>query len=351
MKSPLSRQASPAYSLGRPSPFLSPTPAPAPSLPHSSLQSPILPSPRHRTSAISQEQHSSPPQRRAISSDSSDHEVELVSARKSSPALSACSASPPAMLQDTGRSLRNRTAAQLNPYSIEQAKYTRTLLRNGWQGAVVAGPRRGEETAEELHRKKVAAALAPKDDLDGWLEYEEGQPVARGRAPSLPPAELSDDSVDGEDLLEREARRRDKMARQVEAAFQGGKRGNDDRGEFFLIHLSRSSLTRRAQLLRETSPALIAHHGRSSPEGFQPRPSGVARTSRRIEPAPQRATATRDSRASPLAALRAPRANHRHPPQAHIMTTSLLASARLPLHPKRSIHARSLIAAIWMLGS
>ncbi|SDA02322.1 BZ3501_MvSof-1269-A2-R1_Chr12-3g03542 [Microbotryum saponariae] len=57
--------------------------------------------------------------------------------------------------EPAGRALRQRTLAQLNPYSIEQARYTRTLLKNGWQGAVVAGVRKGDEmTKEEMMRKK-----------------------------------------------------------------------------------------------------------------------------------------------------------------------------------------------------
>lgn len=109
-----------------------------------------------------------------------------------------------------GRSLRNRTAAQLNPYSIEQARYARTLLRNGWQGAVVAGPRAIELSAEEMRRKKLESDRAPKDNLGGWLEFEQAperrlSPIRSLRTTS---SSSSPSSEDGQALLARQALKR-----------------------------------------------------------------------------------------------------------------------------------------------
>lgn len=90
----------------------------------------------------------------------------------------------------------------------------------------MAGPRKGEEeSAEALRRRKEAAGLVEKDDLGGWLEFEEGRVrvgMGEGRATSEgAPSEEEEGSVDGEDLLEREARRRDRMGREVDAALGG----------------------------------------------------------------------------------------------------------------------------------
>lgn len=113
-----------------------------------------------------------------------------------------------------GRSLRQRTAAQLKPYSIENAKYTRTMLKNGWQGAVVAGPRVIEESAAELARKKALADQMPKDDLGGWLEFE-GEVLVRRHGKSVDRSggieSDGEDSEDGLDILEREARRKEAL--------------------------------------------------------------------------------------------------------------------------------------------
>lgn len=172
----------------------------------------------------------------AIDSDSSSSDVVILP--KPQPFLSAAapsSASSIAVLEaehellyvdNAGRSLRNRTAAQLKPYSIENAKYTRTLLKNGWQGAVVAGPRVFEETALERQKKKEEMERAPKDDLGGWLEYEGGQRVAM-RSDGIAMEYSDEDSVDGEELLEREARRKAATEKDVGRAF-GTKRKSRD---------------------------------------------------------------------------------------------------------------------------
>ncbi|GAA5872737.1 hypothetical protein JCM1840_004505 [Sporobolomyces johnsonii] len=135
--------------------------------------------------------------------------------------------SPPPPAPDpppAGRSFRTRTAAQLKPYSTEQFRYTKSLLRNGWEGAVVAGPRRVEESAEELRRKKLQQEQKGKDDLGGWLVLGEGQESRAGDSGGDGMSgveEEEEDSADGLSLLEREARRKERMTREVDAALQG----------------------------------------------------------------------------------------------------------------------------------
>lgn len=127
-----------------------------------------------------------------------------------------------------GRALRTRTVAQLKPYSVEQLKYTKTLLKNGWEGAVVRTKRPVEETAEELQRKKEELARRPKDSLGGWLvsdeENETGESLPRLQGGSLGSADPSSglqSDEDGMTLLEREARRKERMERAVAAAMGG----------------------------------------------------------------------------------------------------------------------------------
>lgn len=142
--------------------------------------------------------------------------------------------SPPA-----GRSFRTRTAAQLKPFSTEQFKYTKTLLKNGWAGAVVAGPKAVELSAEEIRRKKLEQAGRKKDDLGGWLVDEVGEGETRegesGRKRTREPqtstgysseSSNGDESHDGLSLLEREARRKEKMRRETDAGL-GIKRKQD----------------------------------------------------------------------------------------------------------------------------
>ncbi|BGP19854.1 hypothetical protein JCM10213v2_007985 [Rhodosporidiobolus nylandii] len=113
---------------------------------------------------------------------------------------------------------------ELNPYSIEQVKYTRSLLRNGWEGAVVRGQRAVEETAAELQRKKLAQAKRPKDSLGGWLVDEE-QGTQQGELRRTSEGEdedvhMSEASDDGLTLLEREARRKERMSKAADAALR-----------------------------------------------------------------------------------------------------------------------------------
>lgn len=149
-----------------------------------------------------------------------------------------------------GRTFRKRTIAQLRPYSVEDTLYQKSLLKNGWRGAVVAGPRAHEETPEELRRKKEEAERKARDDLGGWLEFEEGQAVEHGREEGSRIEESEEESEDGLTILEREQKRAERRARRmdkdVEKAFgeRGKKRrvskapNEDDCGcESFLLHL------------------------------------------------------------------------------------------------------------------
>lgn len=148
-----------------------------------------------------------------------------------------------------GRSFRTRTAAQLKPFSTEQFKYTKSLLRNGWAGAVVAGPKAVELSSEEIRRKKLEQAGRKKDDLGGWLvEEAEGDSgeerrvrLAKESQPSIGDYSQEEESEDGMTILEREARRKERMGRQADAAL-GIKRKPKSRKEgkflrLFLMHI------------------------------------------------------------------------------------------------------------------
>lgn len=125
--------------------------------------------------------------------------------------VSAAMLEPPVESAPT-RAFRNRTAAQLKPYSIENAKYTRTLLKNGWQGAVVAGLRGVEESESQMRRRKELGVNLPRDNLQGWLEYEAGQRVAyNDESGEERESDSGEDSLGGDDILEREARKQQKM--------------------------------------------------------------------------------------------------------------------------------------------
>ncbi|GAA5849929.1 hypothetical protein JCM5353_000681 [Sporobolomyces roseus] len=137
-----------------------------------------------------------------------------------------------------GRSFRTRTAAQLKPFSTEQFKYTKSLLRNGWAGAVVAGPKAVELSSEEIRRKKLEQAGRKKDDLGGWLvEEAEGDSgeerrvrLAKVSHSSTGDNSEEEESEDGMTILEREARRKERMGRQADAAL-GIKRKPQSRKE------------------------------------------------------------------------------------------------------------------------
>lgn len=94
--------------------------------------------------------------------------------------------SPPS-LQDTephfaSRSLRQRAPQQLKPYSVEAAKYVITLNRKDWQDAVVMLKDRPELDTKERKAKKRALLERGADDLEGWLELEDGMQVRREEA-------------------------------------------------------------------------------------------------------------------------------------------------------------------------
>ncbi|KAM0786157.1 hypothetical protein ACM66B_006964 [Microbotryomycetes sp. NB124-2] len=132
-------------------------------------------SPRHQ---VDHRQPSSAQSLRAMHNES-EHSDENQTPRVDSseaPIDSGHSPSPPPLQ----RQLRTRSAAQLKPFTLEHAKYTRNLLRNGWAGAVVSLPRRPEATADELRERADALANKPQDDLEGWLELESGRRVLSG---------------------------------------------------------------------------------------------------------------------------------------------------------------------------
>lgn len=156
-----------------------------------------------------------------------------------------------------GRALRTRTVAQLKPYSVEQLKYTKTLLKNGWEGAVVRTKRPVEETAEELQRKKEELARKPKDSLGGWLVSDEengtGDSLPRLQDRSLGSADTSSglqSDEDGMSLLEREARRKERMELAVAAAMGG----NGKKRRKFCLMPARSV----APLISDRSLSLLA---------------------------------------------------------------------------------------------
>jgi hypothetical protein len=107
-------------------------------------------------------------------------------------------------VNEFGRSFRNRTAAQLNPYAMEQAKYARSLAKNGWADAVVKFRRPAEDSAADLTRKKEHANLAAKDGLGGWLEYEEGQKISERTTRDIMAESDEDSELDGEEFLRRQ---------------------------------------------------------------------------------------------------------------------------------------------------
>ncbi|GAA5888347.1 hypothetical protein JCM6882_008588 [Rhodosporidiobolus microsporus] len=216
-------------------------PSPAPSLASSDVTDLIS---RPRAVVPLPSLHSSPPSQRSPPR-SSPRRPSASPRRSPSPAAahqsspSRASSPPPEIPPDLdapllgARSFRTRTAAQLKPYSTEQMKYTKSLLKNGWEGAVVRGVRPVEETPEEMRRKKLLQEARPRDSLGGWLVEEEGTqasppPRRRGSEGEYEEEEEeeeeSDGSVDGLSLLEREARRKERVAKAADAALRGKKR-------------------------------------------------------------------------------------------------------------------------------
>lgn len=125
-------------------------------------------------SSLSQEE-SMPirPSKSAISIPESQPEVSVTENHKSD----AAGASVQEQMYQ--RSFRQRKPGQLNPYSIEQARYQAVLQKQDWEDAVVPLKRTHEYTAEELARKKEAAKKRGADDLDGWLVLEDGVRVRK----------------------------------------------------------------------------------------------------------------------------------------------------------------------------
>lgn len=247
----VARRPRPVATAAALSPFSSPTPSPRlspPKEPASAI------SPAHKS--LSPAARSSPPPPRP---------------RSPSPEI------PPDPDPPLGgvRALRTRKPAQLRPYSLDQARYKIRLEKHGWEGAVVPLDRSASlrETPEELKRRKELQALRPKNHLGGWLvsdeeEYlddeEEGGDEKRRQAgagggggassqPS-PSSSMLGESLESEDgltLLEREARRKERLEKAVAAGLVGNasKRSMSTR---FLPPLVDGPLT--CSLLTEYSP-------------------------------------------------------------------------------------------------
>lgn len=149
-----------------------------------------------------------------------------------------------------GRALRKRTAAQLNPYSMEQAAYARTLNKNGWEDAVLrlkaleARRQREREEQEERERRDVSAAARAsgeadasdaesrrkKDDLGGWLRYSSS---STSSDEGIGSSDLSSiDHSDSDEVLPRQRVRHNKDALFVDEDGDGADdEGNDwDKG-------------------------------------------------------------------------------------------------------------------------
>ena len=95
---------------------------------------------------------------------------------------------------------------------MEQARYARELQKNGWRNAILRPAKVVEETAEELARKKLLATLNPKDDLDGWLEYEQDQRIGvNENGTQIRPGEGSSQDTTGDEILKRIAERKEAM--------------------------------------------------------------------------------------------------------------------------------------------
>lgn len=213
----VARRPRPVATAAALSPLSSPTPSPR-----------LSPPPTEPASAV-------PPAR--------NHKSPSPAARSSPrPRSPSPDPDPPLPLPAAGgvRALRTRKPTQLRPYSLDQARYKIRLEKNGWEGAVVPLDRSASsarETPEELKRRKELQALRPRNHLGGWLvsdeeylEDEEGdakrQGGAGGGVASSHPSSLSMfgeslESEDGLTLLEREARRKERLEKAVAAGMVG----------------------------------------------------------------------------------------------------------------------------------
>lgn len=77
------------------------------------------------------------------------------------------------------RTFRQRNAQQLKPFSLEAARYVANMNKRDWQDAVVVQRKTAELDSRELKAKKRAVLERGADDLDGWLELEDGMQVRR----------------------------------------------------------------------------------------------------------------------------------------------------------------------------
>lgn len=199
------------------------------------LSPPIQSSSTQRSSASPPRRSKSPtahasPSRSPIASTSALEASPANPSRPSSPVTP----SPPQVAAG-GRSLRVRTLAQLKPFSVEQAAYAKSLITQGWNGAVVSLPK--PPGSELLCSKSVGPHKRARDDLNGWLEFEDGEVPTNGGddAVELEPVgkeekeeeegeeeEEEEEEIGGEELLEREMnKRRERMWDAVEQGLGG----------------------------------------------------------------------------------------------------------------------------------
>lgn len=141
-----------------------------------------------------------------------------------------------------GRSLRQRTAKQLNPYSLEQATYVLKLQKQDWQDAVVK-IRSHELSAEELACRAQQIRARGADDLDGWLVLEDGTRVRR-----LPeyerdaimneyvqPVERPKPATGGKRKRRTDAEERDRALRKALGATLSSSDEDESPGELFFV--------------------------------------------------------------------------------------------------------------------
>lgn len=79
-----------------------------------------------------------------------------------------------------GRTFRKRTVAQLNPYMYDQLRYAKKLTENQWEDAIVSLPKPKVLDAPREGKGKEKG----RDDLDGWLDLEDGEGEDRGEGGS-----------------------------------------------------------------------------------------------------------------------------------------------------------------------
>lgn len=103
-----------------------------------------------------------------------------------------------------GRTFRKRTMAQMNPYMYDQLRYAKRLTDNQWEDAIVALPKPKNRDENDRGPDRPARE-EERDDLDGWLDLEDGADRGEGGSgwKGLP-AEASESSSEEEEEEEEE---------------------------------------------------------------------------------------------------------------------------------------------------